>query len=248
MRTSCASQPARTLVAALQRLLFAVALRADSPRLLLAGGRVDLTRLDVACQAGGGSAMPLPRAGTGGMVQYLDPSEPASRASLERSALFAPKASPEVGVRFEAQGWAWRESGEMSSVQKHEKQCGLASGCYLFPGATVGSGGIEHLWTTDAAGCCDACSRCLAWTFHKDPQGPPRTATSRARNRATATGAPTKSRPDEQHPVRSHRRGIDLLRRDGGGAQPAAASRWGHLGQRFANATQTLFAEFAGAM
>ena len=121
-------------------------------------------------------------------------------------------------------------------------QCGLASGCYLFPGATVGSGGIEHLRTTDAAGCCDACSRCLAWTFHKDPQGPPRTATSRARNRAT--GAPTKSRPDEQHPVRSHRRGIDLLRRDGGGAQPAAASRWGHLGQRSANATQTLFAEF----
>jgi hypothetical protein len=47
----------------------------------------------------------------------------------------------------------------------------MASGCYLFPGATVGSGGIEHLWTADAAGCCDACTnhtKCLAWTFHKD--------------------------------------------------------------------------------
>ena len=47
----------------------------------------------------------------------------------------------------------------------------LASGCYLFPGATVGSGGIEHLWTTDAAGCCNACTnhtKCLTWTFHKD--------------------------------------------------------------------------------
>ena len=103
------AQPARALAAALQRLLFAVALRADSPRLLLAGGRVDLTRLDEARPGGGGSAMPLPRAGTGGMVQYLDPSEPASRARLEHSALFARKASPEVGARFEAQGWTWRD-------------------------------------------------------------------------------------------------------------------------------------------
>ena len=102
------------LAAALQRLLFAVALRADSPRLLLAGGRVDLTRLDAA-RPGGGSAMPLPRVGTGGMVQYLDPDEPVSRARLERSALFARKASPEVGVRSKAQGlwrgrWAWRDA------------------------------------------------------------------------------------------------------------------------------------------
>ena len=59
---------------------------------------------------GGGGAMPLPRAGTGGMVQYLSPSEPASRARLERSALFARKASPEVSARFEAQGWAWRDA------------------------------------------------------------------------------------------------------------------------------------------
>jgi hypothetical protein len=49
------------------------------------------------------------------------------------------------------------------------------AGCYLFPGATVGSGHIENLWTTDAAGCCAACSsdaRCLVWTFHKgrDPE------------------------------------------------------------------------------
>ena len=69
---------------------------------------MDLTHLDAAPPGGGGSAMPLPRAGTGGMVQYLDPSEPVARARLERSALFAHNASPEVGLRFEAQGWAWR--------------------------------------------------------------------------------------------------------------------------------------------
>ena len=64
---------------------------------------VDLTRLDTARPGGGGRALPLPRADTGGMVQYLDPSEPVSRARLERSALFACKASPEVGARSEAQ-------------------------------------------------------------------------------------------------------------------------------------------------
>ena len=85
-----------------------MALRADSPRLLLAGGRVDLTRLDAA-RPGGGGAMPLPRAGTAGMVQYLNPSEPASRVRLERSALMARKAAPAAGARFEAQGWAWRD-------------------------------------------------------------------------------------------------------------------------------------------
>ena len=100
---------ARSQAAALQRLLFAVALRADSPRLLLAGGRVDLTRLDAA-RPGGGSAMPLPRSVMGGMVQYLSPSEPQSRARLERSALFAHKASPAVGLRYEEQGWAWRDA------------------------------------------------------------------------------------------------------------------------------------------
>ena len=72
---------------------------------------VDLTRLDAARPGGGGGgAMPLPRAGPGGMVQYLDPSEPVSRARLERSALFARKASPAVGARFETQGWAWRDA------------------------------------------------------------------------------------------------------------------------------------------
>ena len=44
------------------------------------------------------------------MVQYLNPSEPASRARLERHALFARKAAAAVGARFEAQGWAWRDS------------------------------------------------------------------------------------------------------------------------------------------
>ena len=71
---------------------------------------VDLTRLDVARHGGGSSAMPLPRAGTAGMVQYLNPSEPASRARLERSALFARKAAPAVGARFETQGWTWRDA------------------------------------------------------------------------------------------------------------------------------------------
>ena len=56
---------------------------------------VDLTHLGAAHPGGGGSAMPLPRAGTGGMVQYLDPSEPASRARLE------------VSARSQAQEWAW---------------------------------------------------------------------------------------------------------------------------------------------
>ena len=102
------AQPARALAAALQRLLFAVALRADSPRLLLAGGRVDLTRLDAA-RPGGGSAMPLPRAGTGSFVQYLDPEEPESRSRLDRSALLARKAAPAASARFETQGWAWRD-------------------------------------------------------------------------------------------------------------------------------------------
>ena len=36
--------------------------------------------------------------------------EPASRASLERGALFARKAAASVGARFEAQGWAWRDA------------------------------------------------------------------------------------------------------------------------------------------
>ena len=102
------AQPARALTPALQRQLFAV-LRADSPRLLLAGGRVDLTRLDAA-RPGGGSGMRLPRAGAGGFVQYLNPDEPVARARLDASALFARKAAPAVGARFEAQGWAWREA------------------------------------------------------------------------------------------------------------------------------------------
>ena len=107
------AQPARALAAALQRLLFAVALRADSPRLLLAGGRVDLTRLDAA-RPGGGRAMPLPRTGAGGFVQYLNPDVPESRARLDPSALFARKAAPAVGARFEAQGWAWRDARSAS--------------------------------------------------------------------------------------------------------------------------------------
>ena len=87
---------------ALQRLLFAAVLRGDSPHLFLAGGRVDLTRLDAT------QPQPLPRAGTGGFVQYLNPSEPTALARLERGALFAPKAAAGVGARFVAQGWAWR--------------------------------------------------------------------------------------------------------------------------------------------
>ena len=70
---------------------------------------MDLTRLDVARHGGGSSAMPLPRAGTAGMVQFLDPSEPASRARLERSALFSRKTAPAASARFETQGWAWRD-------------------------------------------------------------------------------------------------------------------------------------------
>ena len=112
------AQPARALAAALQRLLFAVALRADSPRLLLAGGRVDLTRLDAA-RPGGGSAMPLPRAGAGGFVQYLNPDEPVARARLGPSALFARKAAAAVGARFEAQGWAWRDARRSASKRAH---------------------------------------------------------------------------------------------------------------------------------
>ena len=61
--------------------------------------------------------MPLPRAGTAGMVQYLDPSEPSSRARLERSALFARKAAPAVGARFETQGWAWRDAEAAAAAE-----------------------------------------------------------------------------------------------------------------------------------
>ena len=68
---------------------------------------MDLTQLDAA-RPGGGSAMPLPRAGAGGFVQYLSPDEPVARARLDTSALFARKAAPAVGARCEAQGWAWR--------------------------------------------------------------------------------------------------------------------------------------------
>ena len=102
----------------MQRLLFAVALRADSPRLLLAGGRVDLTQLDAA-RPGGGSAMPLPRAGAGGFVQYLSPDEPVAWARLGPSALFARKAAPAVGARFEAQSWAWRDARRSASKTAH---------------------------------------------------------------------------------------------------------------------------------
>ena len=103
----------------MQRLLFAIALRADSPRLLLAGGRVDLTRLDAARSGGGGGAMPLPRAGAGGFVQYLNPDEPVARARLGPSALFARKAAAAVGARFEAQGWAWRDAHRNACKRAH---------------------------------------------------------------------------------------------------------------------------------
>ena len=90
---------------------------------------LDLTRLDAARPGGGGGggAMPLPRAGTGGMVQYLEQSEPVSRARLERSALFARKASPAVGARFETQGWAWREAKE-AAVYARRKTLNLGVG------------------------------------------------------------------------------------------------------------------------
>ena len=104
------AESARALVVALQRLLFAVALRADSPHLLLAGGRVDLTQLDASHDGS-----PLPRAGTGGLVQYLDPSEVSSWQRLEGTALFARKAAAAVGARFEVQQWAWR-SAELFTV------------------------------------------------------------------------------------------------------------------------------------
>ena len=113
------AQPPRALAAALQRLLFAVALRADSPRLLLVGGRVDLTRLDAPHPGGGGGGMRLPRAGAGGFVQYLNPDEPVTRARLDPSALFAHKAAPAVGARFEAQGWAWRDARRSASKRAH---------------------------------------------------------------------------------------------------------------------------------
>ena len=109
------AQLARTLAAALQRLLFAAAL-GNSPRLLIAGGRVDLTRLDAA-RPGGGSAMP--RSHRSGMVQYLDPDEPAARVCLERSVLFGRKAASAVGARFEAQGWAWRDARPNASKRAH---------------------------------------------------------------------------------------------------------------------------------
>ena len=59
---------------------------------------MDLTRLDAA-RPGGGGAMPLPRAGAGGFVQYLNPDEPVARARLGPSALLARKAAPAVGAR-----------------------------------------------------------------------------------------------------------------------------------------------------
>ena len=80
---------------------------------------MDLTRLDAA-RPGGGSAMPLPRSDAdGGFVQYLNPDEPESRARLDPSALFARKAAPAVGARFEAQGWAWRDARRSASKRAH---------------------------------------------------------------------------------------------------------------------------------
>ena len=72
-----------------------------------------------AARPGGGSAMRLPRAGAGSFVQYLDPSEPESRARLDASALFARKAAPAVGARCEAQGWAWRDARRSASKRAH---------------------------------------------------------------------------------------------------------------------------------
>ena len=68
---------------------------------------------------GGGSAMPLPRASTGSFVQYLDPSEPESRARLDSSALLARKAAPAVSARFAAQGWAWRDVRRSATKRAH---------------------------------------------------------------------------------------------------------------------------------
>ena len=79
---------------------------------------MDLTRLDAA-RPGGGSAMPLPRAGAGGFVQYLNPDEPVARARLGPSALLARKAAPAVSARFAAQGWAWRDVRRSATKRAH---------------------------------------------------------------------------------------------------------------------------------
>ena len=76
--------------------------------------------------------MPLPRAGTAGMVQYLNPSEPASRARLERSALFARKAAAAVGARFETQGWGWRDAKAAAEDARQEEGEGDHGEAYVF--------------------------------------------------------------------------------------------------------------------
>ena len=42
-----------------------------------------------------------------------------SRARLERSALFARKAPPAVGARFETQGWTWRDAEAAAEDARH---------------------------------------------------------------------------------------------------------------------------------
>ena len=55
-------------------------------------------------------AGPIPRRGTAGFVQYLNPSEPSVMRNLSRTALFTHAASVAVAEGFAAEGWAWRDA------------------------------------------------------------------------------------------------------------------------------------------
>ena len=96
----------RSVACALQGLMFAVVLRSDSPRLFLAAAgsarTIDLSTLDATVR--------LPRTGTAGFVQYLDPGELDGMQVLACTVLFARKASAEVAGRLAVEGWAWREA------------------------------------------------------------------------------------------------------------------------------------------
>ena len=95
-------------MSALQRMLYAAALRGESSHLLAAGhtAGIDLSTLDAVHEESG--AGPLPRGGQAGFVEYLDPSFPSVGRSLSGTKLFAREATVAVASRFIFEGWAWR--------------------------------------------------------------------------------------------------------------------------------------------
>ena len=110
IKANKATHEKRALACALQRMLYAVVLSGDSPHFFgvddAAG--IDLSTLDAVHEDSG--AGPLPRGGTSGFVQYLDPSETSVMRTLSCTALFAREASVAVAEGLKAEDWAWREA------------------------------------------------------------------------------------------------------------------------------------------